>query len=138
VRHAHTVGSYIAHVTADDRNPDTTNGSPAGVHNLIPHYEIRVKGRLAPRWSGWFDGLTIDTETEDGTTAISGPIVDQSALHGLIRKLRDVGLTLVSLTELPSVISNGPPDSPRRTTDMNTTRTHASDRIPLNEWSTHS
>ncbi len=87
-------------MTADDFNPDSTAGAPAGGHDPIPHYEIRVKGRLAPRWSAWFDGLTIDTDTADGTTAISGPIVDQSALHGLLQKLRDIGLTLISLTEL--------------------------------------
>jgi hypothetical protein len=96
-------------VTADDRHPDTTTGTPAAGHDSIPHYEIRVKGRLAPRWSAWFDGLTIDTDTPDGTTAISGPIVDQSALHGLLTKLRDIGLTLVSLTELPSTTPNDPP-----------------------------
>jgi hypothetical protein len=99
-------------VTADDRNPDTTTGTPAAGHDLIPHYEIRVKGRLAARWSAWFDGLTIDTDTNDGTTAISGPIVDQSALHGLLQKLRDVGLTLISLTELP----NNTPTEPRSPT----------------------
>jgi len=96
-------------VTADDRNPDTTTGSPAAGHDPNPHYEIRVKGRLAPRWSAWFDGLTIDTDTDDGTTAISGPIVDQSALHGLLQRLRDVGLTLVSLTELPTHPPGEPP-----------------------------
>jgi hypothetical protein len=89
-------------VTADDRNLDTTTGEPAAAHDPIPHYEIRVKGRLAPRWSAWFDGLTIDTDPEDGTTAIRGPVVDQAALHGLLQKLRDVGLALVSLTELPT------------------------------------
>jgi hypothetical protein len=96
-------------VTADDRNPDITDGTPVTGHSAIPHYEIRVKGRLAPRWSAWFDGLTIDADAADGTTAISGPIVDQSALHGLLQKLRDVGLTLVSLTELPSNTPNEPP-----------------------------
>jgi len=88
-------------VTADDRNPDTRTGAPAAGHDPIQHYEIRVKGRLAPRWSAWFDGLTIDTDLADGTTAIRGPVVDQAALHGLLQKLRDVGLTLISLTELP-------------------------------------
>lgn len=112
MRHAHTVRSYLAHVTADDCNPDTTTGTPAAGHDPIPQYEIRVKGRLAPRWSAWFDGLTIDTEAADGTTAISGPIIDQSALHGLLQKLSDVGLTLVSLTELPSNTPNEPTARP--------------------------
>ncbi len=87
-------------MTTDDRNHDTTTGAPAAGHDPIPHYEIRVKGRLAPRWSAWFDGLTIDADAADGTTAIRGPVVDQAALHGLLQKLRDIGLTLVSLSEL--------------------------------------
>ncbi|MFN2419024.1 MAG: hypothetical protein ABR593_08890 [Candidatus Limnocylindria bacterium] len=65
------------------------------------HYEIRVAGHLAPRWSAWFDGLTVATD-DDGTTAIRGPVVDQAALHGLLQKLRDVGIPLVSLTQIPS------------------------------------
>jgi len=101
-------------VTADDRNSDTTTGSPAAGHDLIPHYEIRVKGRLAPRWSARFDGLTIDTDTNDGTTAISGPVIDQAALHGLLQKVRDVGLTLISLTELPQDTPDEPPAHPHR------------------------
>ena len=66
----------------------------------VKNYEIRVQGVLAQRWSAWFDGLTIDTNAGDGTTAIRGPIVDQAALHGLLQKLRDVGVPLISLTEL--------------------------------------
>ena len=61
------------------------------------HYEIRVQGRLAARWSAWFDGMTI-TAADDGTTVIRGTVVDQAALHGLLQKLRDVGIPLVSLT----------------------------------------
>jgi hypothetical protein len=64
-----------------------------------PLYEIRVKGHLGPRWAAWFDGLSI-TEGEDGTTALRGPVVDQAALHGLLQKLRDLGIPLVSLTQL--------------------------------------
>ena len=98
-------------MTADDPNPDTTTGAPASGHDPIQHYEIRVKGRLAPRWSAWFDGLTIDTDPTDGTTALRGPVVDQAALHGLLQKLRDVGLVLVSLTELPN---DTPTEQPAR------------------------
>jgi hypothetical protein len=68
----------------------------------VKNYEIRVKGVLAQRWSAWFDGLTIDTSAGNGTTAIRGPIVDQAALHGLLQKLRDVGVPLISLTEVPN------------------------------------
>jgi hypothetical protein len=60
-------------------------------------YEIRVTGRLAPRWAAWFEGMTLAAQ-DDGTTVIGGPIADQSALHGLLRKLSDLGLPLVSVT----------------------------------------
>ena len=59
-------------------------------------YEIRITGHLAPRWEAWFDGLTLSTE-DDGTTTIHGPVADQAALHGLLQKLRDVGLPLISV-----------------------------------------
>jgi len=60
-------------------------------------YEIRLRGRLDPRWSDWFDGLALTTAT-DGTTTIRGPVVDQAALHGLLHRLRDLGLPLISVT----------------------------------------
>lgn len=60
-------------------------------------YEIRVKGHLAARWAAWFDGMSL-TQQDDGTTVISGPVTDQAALHGLLRKLSDIGLPLVSVT----------------------------------------
>jgi hypothetical protein len=60
-------------------------------------YEIRITGHLAPRWANWFDGMTL-TRQGDGTTVIHGPVADQSALHGLLRKLSDLGLPLVSVT----------------------------------------
>ena len=62
-------------------------------------YEVRVKGHLDPRWAAWFDGMTLTNESE-GTTDIHGPVVDQAALHGLLQKLQDVGLTLVSVTQI--------------------------------------
>jgi hypothetical protein len=68
-------------------------------------YEIRVEGRLEERWAAWFDGMALRAES-DGTTTIHGPVVDQAALHGLLRKLRDVGLPLISVTQLD-------PDQPR-------------------------
>jgi hypothetical protein len=62
-------------------------------------YEIRIAGRLAPRWSAWFDGLRI-THEHDGITVIHCPHIDQAALHGLLRKVRDVGLPLISVTRI--------------------------------------
>jgi hypothetical protein len=62
-------------------------------------YEIRVRGRLDSRWTAWFDGMSL-TSDSDGTTVIHGPVVDQAALRGLLRKLRDVGLPLVSVTHV--------------------------------------
>lgn len=70
-------------------------------------YEIRVHGRLEPRWSTWFDGFTLTPEP-DGTTVISGTVIDQAALHGLLQSLRDLGLPLVSVTQQQP----GTPQSP--------------------------
>ena len=59
-------------------------------------YEIRVKGHLDTRWAAWFDGLGI-AHGSDGTTIIHGPVADQAALHGLLQKIRDLGLPLISV-----------------------------------------
>ncbi|MFZ0158477.1 MAG: hypothetical protein WAL50_05555 [Kineosporiaceae bacterium] len=58
--------------------------------------EIRLKGHLDSRWTAWFDGLTL-THESDGTTVLDGPVVDQAALYGLLHKVRDLGLPLVSV-----------------------------------------
>ena len=60
-------------------------------------YEIRVKGHLDARWGAWFDGFSL-THVGDGTTVLAGFIVDQAALHGVLRKLGDVGLPILSVT----------------------------------------
>jgi hypothetical protein len=60
-------------------------------------YEIRIKGHLADRWGHWFGGLTITLE-EDGNTLLTGQVVDQSALHGLLKKVRDLGMPLLSVS----------------------------------------
>jgi len=60
-------------------------------------YQIRIKGHLGHQWTGWFEGLTI-TMHEDGDTLLVGPVIDQAALYGLLRKVRDVGLRLVSIS----------------------------------------
>ena len=62
-------------------------------------YEIRLQGRLEPRWSVWFDGLTL-TAGDDGTTILRGPVVDQAALHGQLQRLRDLGLPLLSVIQV--------------------------------------
>lgn len=62
-------------------------------------YQIRVKGHLGPQWTEWFEGLAMTLE-EDGDTLLTGPVADQSALHGLLRKVRDLGLLLLSVQSI--------------------------------------
>ncbi len=81
VRTAHHIGSYGPRV----------------------QYEIRVEGHLTERWAAWFDGLAI-VDQDDGTTVIRGSVVDQAALHGLLQRLRDIGIPLISLT--PAEVSD--------------------------------
>ena len=66
----------------------------------IPQYEILVKGHLGPRWTAWFDGLSVTNE-DGGIAVIRGAVVDQAALHGVLQKLRDIGLPLLSVIQLP-------------------------------------
>ncbi len=65
-------------------------------------YEIQLKGQLAPRWDAWFDGFTL-TRPGDGTTVLSGFVIDQAALYGVLRKVADLGVPLISVTPTPSV-----------------------------------
>jgi len=76
-------------------------------HNQHQCYEIRIKGHLDDRWAGWFEGLTITLE-EDGDTLLTGPVIDQAALHGLLKKMRDLGMPLVSVCPL----EHGPATTP--------------------------
>ena len=73
---------------------DSEQGRPA-------RYQIVIQGHLDSEWSDWFEGLTI-TQDDNGETSLSGPIVDQSALHGVLIKIRDLGLPLLSLTRIPT------------------------------------
>ncbi len=75
---------------------ETAEGSDApGV------YEIRLRGHLDERWDDWFGGLRITLE-ENGETALTGPVADQAALHGLLRKVRDLGMPLISVQHVDS------------------------------------
>ena len=80
---------------------------PAGRHQDPGRYEIRVEGHLEARWAAWFDGLTL-THGSDGTTIIHGPVADQAALHGLLQKIRDLGLPLISVNH----VAPGHPPAP--------------------------
>jgi hypothetical protein len=71
------------------RNPKTDPSQP-----MV--YQIRIKGQLGPQWTDWFGGLTMTLEN-NGDTLLTGPVVDQAALHGLLNKVRDLGMPLVSV-----------------------------------------
>ena len=62
-------------------------------------YRIRIRGHLDPAWSTWFEGLTV-TQADDGTTELTGPLIDQAALFGLLARLRDLGATLLLVERL--------------------------------------
>jgi len=113
----HHIGAHCRSVTNDDGITRPRSGASDADHTDIPQYEIRVKGHLGHRWAAWFDGLSL-TVLDNGTTVISGPVVDQAALHGLLDKLRDVGIPLLSLTQLapgapaPSTVAPTAPRTP--------------------------
>ncbi len=73
--------------------------NPPDRHHDAERYEIRLRGHLDSRWAAWFDGLSLTTDN-DGTTVVSGLVADQAALHGLLQKVRDVGLPLVSVAQV--------------------------------------
>jgi hypothetical protein len=96
------------------------NDSSADHQPKPGRYEIRLKGHLAAQWAAWFDGMTMTTHS-DGTTVLEGPVVDQAALHGLLTKLRDLGLPLLSLTQVDA----DPPTPPRIPPDTSSSAWHS-------------
>jgi hypothetical protein len=88
-------------------------------HHESRVYEIRLKGHLEARWAERFEGLSF-THARDGTTVISGPVIDQAALYGLLRQVRDLALPLVSVME----VEPGQATGPDCTTDTNNNRSN--------------
>ena len=74
-------------------------GTPYTHRQRAEWYEIRLKGHLAARWVAWFEGLSL-THESNGTTCIHGPVIDQAALHGLLQRVRDIGLPLLSVRQV--------------------------------------
>jgi hypothetical protein len=91
VRRAHHIASYRQAMT----EVHARRGNPLEAGR----YEVRLRGRLDARWATWFDELTLTTE-DDGITVLRGPVADQAALHGLLQKVRDLGLPLISVIHL--------------------------------------
>jgi hypothetical protein len=91
-----------------------TKQASAGPSEAL-RYEIRLGTQLAPRWATWFDGMTL-TVAADGTTVLTGPVADQAALHGLLAKVRDLGVPLVAVRQLdagrPDTASHRTGDAP--------------------------
>ena len=79
---------------SDKRNSKTDPEAPRV-------YQIRLEGHLGRQWTEWFDGLTITLE-DNGDTILTGPVIDQAALHGLLRKVRDLGIPLLSVNQVMS------------------------------------
>ena len=78
----------------EDRSPYHRVACP---HTVADVYQIRVKGQLAPSWAEWFDGMSI-ADAENGEAVLTGLVADQAALHGLLIKIRDLGLPLIAVT----------------------------------------
>ncbi len=89
----------MAGKTASNQNNSGYEGNQPMV------YQIRIKGHLGQQWTDWFDGLTITLE-EDGSMLLTGPVIDQTALHGILKKVRDLGMPLLSV----NIVGSGPQD----------------------------
>ena len=84
-----------------------TSHAATGDQRQPAWYEIRLKGHLDARWAAWFDGMAL-TREGDGTTRLRGPIADQAALHGLLQRVRDLGLPLLSVRQVDPGQASGP------------------------------
>ncbi len=78
---------------------DEQQANPDAHQQMV--YQFRIKGHLGTQWMGWFEGLTVILE-EDGNTLLSGPVIDQSAMHGILKKIRDLGMPLLSMNPIDS------------------------------------
>jgi hypothetical protein len=85
---------------ANNRNARTDQDEP-----MV--YQLRIKGHLGRQWTDWFGGLTVTLE-DDGDTLLTGPVVDQAALHGLLKKVRDLGMPLLSVNRVDSGQADAP------------------------------
>ncbi len=83
----------------------TLNSTPDPSQPTV--YQIRIRGHLSGHWTDWFGGLTI-TQEENGDTLLTGPVVDQAALHGLLRQVRDLGTPLLSVIRLGPGAADAP------------------------------
>src|SRR6266487_2024581 len=111
-------GSRKDRVMSNDINSESDPGQP-----LV--YQIRIKGHLGRQWTDWFGGLTLTLE-DNGETLLTGPVVDQAALYGLLRKVRDVAMPLLSVV----CVTPGQAEASDVTQEMN-------DRIKANVEETH-
>jgi hypothetical protein len=96
----------------DSSTRDADREASADDQDSPVHYRIRVKGHLDARWTAWFDALSL-THDSDGTTTIHGPVVDQAALHGVLQRLRDVAVPLLSVTQVDPTHPDAPVIDPR-------------------------
>jgi len=86
------IGHNRYKVMSNELDPKTDPGQP-----MV--YQIRIKGHLSCKWTDWFEGLTITLE-DNGETLLTGPVIDQAALYGLLKKVRDLGIPLVSVVRV--------------------------------------
>ena len=77
--------------------PDEQKSNPEANQQMV--YQFKLKGHLGQQWLNWFEGLTVTLE-EDGNTLLSGSVIDQSALHGILKKIRDLGMPLISVNSV--------------------------------------